>query len=254
LPAVAPAPPSRVSALSATGHWRPASVVGSRAEPGGVEELRVHFDGYASKWDEWIPARSTRIVTWGAGGAGALDTTDEQPAVAEAAAARSAARPSLLPTHALAAAPRPAAEPEAKAAAPSEAERTAAEGFAAPGAAVAAESVRGLWHPATVRAVRGGQALVHFDGYANRRAPPRLRPSPPGPAISARPRHPRPDPPLSSHPPPPTPSSRPAPFSAQPPACLRPGRAKATRGYSGRQPACLRKPPTTATPATTAYL
>ena len=33
-----------------------------------------------------------------------------------------------------------------------------------------AESVRGLWHPAKVRAVRGGKALVHFDGYDIRRA------------------------------------------------------------------------------------
>ncbi len=62
----------------------------------------------------------------------------------------------------------------AEAVAQEEAERAAPApaGLAAPGAAVAAESVLGLWHPATVRTVRAGKALVHFDSYTNRRAPP----------------------------------------------------------------------------------
>jgi hypothetical protein len=65
----------------------------------------VHFNSYASKWDEWIPAHSTRIVTWGACGASALDTAVAQPALEEAEAVAAAAQPAQLAIHALAAAP-----------------------------------------------------------------------------------------------------------------------------------------------------
>jgi hypothetical protein len=139
----------------------------------------VHFDGYASKWDEWIPAGSTRLITWGAAGAGELDDRPTAPAATTPAlpAATPQSRGLRAPLHALHAAepasPLPPAPIRPKAVAHGEARpaAAAAAGAVEAGSAVEAESVRGLWHPALVRAVRGGSALVHFDGYDSRYGP-----------------------------------------------------------------------------------
>lgn len=64
-----------VDCRDSVGRWQRATVAGlKRQRLSGVEVAKIHFDGWSSRWDEWVPVASSRIEPYG------LVTGDMDPA------------------------------------------------------------------------------------------------------------------------------------------------------------------------------
>ena len=51
----------RVLARDSSANWITATVTGEKDEDSETRQLKVHFDGWASRWDEWVPVMSGRL-------------------------------------------------------------------------------------------------------------------------------------------------------------------------------------------------